>query len=123
MSISYETLLMGITTFILIVITIRTSKIRIKDAIFWIVWTLALAVFAFTSDIQNWVKNLMGLNDPSIFVFFLVVIFSYFVMFRNSIIISQHEDKIKELSQIIAIDQLEQKKKNNDMINMMKKNK
>ena len=43
-------------------------------------------------------------------------------MFRNSILISQHEDKIKELSQVIAIHQLEQKKINKELVEMIKKN-
>lgn len=120
MYISYETLLVGITTFILIVVMIRASKFRIKDAIFWILWTIALSIIAFVPSVSLWVKGLFGINDPSIFLFLLVVSFSYFVMFHNSAIISQHEDKIKGLSQIIGILQLEQKKINNEIFEATK---
>jgi len=116
MYISYETLVVGIITFVLIVSTIRASKMRIKDAIFWILWTLTLSIFAFVPAFTRIMKNLIGIDDPAIFLFILVLSFSYFVIFHNSSIISQHEDKIKELSQIIAIQQLEQKKINKDIL-------
>ncbi|ERJ11052.1 DUF2304 family protein [Haloplasma contractile] len=111
---SEEIILIGFITFILILITIRTSKVRIKDAIFWIIWTITLIIFAFIPEANNWIQKLLGI-DSNVFFFVIVVIFSYFVMFRNAIIISQHEDKIKELSQTIAIQQLEQIKINREL--------
>ena len=55
MHIYFETLLIGLITFILIIVTIRASKIRIKDAVFWIIWALALAIFAFVPEAHDWI--------------------------------------------------------------------
>ncbi len=123
MYISYESLIVGVVTFLLIIMLIRASKIRIKDAVFWIVWTITLSIFAFVPAVQNWIKELVGTSDPSLFLFILMVSFSYFVIFRDSAIISQHENKIKELSQNIAIQQLEQKKINREIMEIINKKK
>lgn len=120
MNISYETLFIGTVTFLLIIMLIRKSKIRIKDAVFWIIWTFTLSIFAFVPEFQNWGKELLGISDPSLFLFIIMVIFSYFVIFRESAIISQHEDKIKELSQNIAIYQLEQKQFNKEILEKLR---
>ncbi|QVK17131.1 DUF2304 domain-containing protein [Mycoplasmatota bacterium] len=120
MYISIDTLVVGIITFVLIMIMIRASKFRIKDAVFWILWTIALSIFAFVPAVSSWTQSLIGIKDPSIFLFILIVSFSYFLMFNHSAILSQHEDKIKELSQIIAIQQLEQKRLNKDLLEAIK---
>lgn len=119
MYISYESLIIGITTFVLIIITIRASKMRIKDAIFWIIWTLTLAIFAFTPEATNWIKHITGVYNHDVYLFFLIILFSYFLMLRHTMILSQHEDKIKEISQNIAISQLEQKKVNKEIMELL----
>ncbi len=119
MYISYESLIIGIVTFILIIITIRSSKMRIKDAIFWIIWTITLSIFAFFPEATEWIQHITGVYNQEIYLFFLIIIFSYFLMLRHTTILSQHEDKIKEISQNIAISQLEQKKVNKEIMELL----
>lgn len=109
---SPDALLVGVITFLLLIATIRASKIRIKDAVFWIVWSLLLAMFSFFPNLNTWFLNRIGIEYVNNLFLLLVIIFSYFVIMRHNIRISQQEDKIKELTQIIAIYELEQKKFN-----------
>ena len=101
-------LLIGaLALFIFVLRSIKKSKMRIEDALFWIflsAFVLLLRVFpAIISVPSTW----FGFQAPVNFVFLLfiaILLVKCFTMSRHT---SQLETKIKELTQQIAIDRLD----------------
>ena len=121
MIVSTESFILIVMTFLLLLVTIRKSKMRIKDSVFWLLWVLTLSALNLFPNLSLFFQRLLDIEDPDIFMFIVVLVFSYFVIFRNTAIISQHEDKIKELTQRMAIWHFEQKNINQNILNEMNK--
>lgn len=87
--------------------SIRKSKLRIEDSIFWIFLTLLILILAIFPQIASFFSGVMGFQAPVnlifLFFFFVLLMKCYF-MSRH---ISQLETKIRELSEQIALDRLD----------------
>lgn len=117
MMLSLKTLVIGGVTFLLLILTIRASKVRIRDAVFWIIWAIMLLVISFFPEFYYWAYDLLKFEQIDNMLLVFLIIFSYFAILKNNVTISQHENKIKELTQIIGIYELEQKKVNQELKN------
>ena len=94
--------------------SIKKSKLRIEDSIFWIFLTLLIFVLAIFPEIGGFFSDIMGFQAPVnlIFLFFIFVLLmkSYF-MSRQ---ISELETKIRELTEQIALDRLDHYERKSD---------
>ena len=86
-------ILVSLGTFAMIMRKIRQSRMQIESAIFWIVLALVLVVYSVFPKVADACAGLLG-----IFVLILKVFFM-------SIHISQLESKIKELVQVMALEE------------------
>lgn len=85
---------------------IRSSKVQIEDAIFWVLFSGVLIVFSVFPRVAYLLSDLVGTQAPSNFIFMLVIFLLLVKIFSMSVRISQLEAKLRELVQVIAIEQL-----------------
>lgn len=86
---------------------IRSSKVQIEDAIFWVLFSGVLIVFSVFPQVAYALSDLVGTQAPSNFIFTLIIFLLLVKIFSMSVRISQLEAKLRELVQVIAIEQLE----------------
>ncbi|MBE6471214.1 MAG: DUF2304 domain-containing protein [Coriobacteriaceae bacterium] len=87
--------------------SIKKSKMRIEDALFWIFLSLFILLLSIFPAIAVIPAGWFGFQAPVNFVFLLfiaILLVKCFTMSRHT---SQLETKIKELTQQIAVDRLD----------------
>lgn len=90
-----------------IVRSVRKSKMRIEDSLFWVILSVVILILSIFPQIASWCSVALGFQSPInfIYVFFIAVLLVK--CFTMSIHASQLETKITELTQKVAIEQLE----------------
>lgn len=86
--------------------SIKKSKMRIEDSLFWVFFSLLVLLLSIFPDIASRCSSLLGFQAPVNFIFlffiFILVVRDFFSNRR----ISQLENRVKELAQQVAIDRL-----------------
>ncbi len=86
---------------------IRSSRIRIEDSIFWILFSVMIVLLSLFPQIAFWVGELLNVQSP-INVVYLVMIFVLLVkLFTMTAKMSQLESKVNRLAQRMALEQTE----------------
>jgi len=102
-------ILVSVLTFMIIVKRIRNAKVQIEYSLFWIVFAAGLLVLAFFPEIAGFAAMVLGIQSPANFIFLFVIFVLLVHQFFNSIKISQMENKLKELTQELAVRELKAK--------------
>jgi len=102
-------IVVSLLTFFGIVKKIRNAKVQIENSIFWIGFSALLLLLSIFPGIANFVSDLLGIYSTVNFIFLFVIFVLLVHQFSNSLKISQLEDKIKELTQEIAVRELRKK--------------
>lgn len=87
--------------------SIKRSKMSIEDSIFWLGFSLLILIMSVFPEISSWLSTLVGFISPVnlVFLFFIfVLIIRDFLSNRR---ISQLENRVKELTQQIALDRFD----------------
>lgn len=87
--------------------SIKRSKMSIEDSIFWLGFSLLILIMSVFPEISSWLSTLVGFVSPVnlVFLFFIfVLIIRDFLSNRR---ISQLENRVKELTQQIALDRFD----------------
>ena len=58
----------------MIVNKIRKSKMKMNDAIFWVIFGLILLVLAIVPELSYFMANLFGITSPANFIFLAIMI-------------------------------------------------
>lgn len=105
MSITLRTLLLvaALITAAWILRKISKLKVKMQDAIFWIVFAGVLCVLAIFPEICYWMTGALGMMSPANLIFLVVIFLLMEKVFTLSIIVSQLEDKIETLSAELAL--------------------
>lgn len=92
---------------------IRQSKVQIEDSIFWIVFSSLLLIFSVFPSLADYCTQLLGIYSTVNFIFLFVIFVLIIKLFLMTVRVSQMDNKMRELTQKIAIDKLldEQKQK------------
>ena len=96
-------------TFIIIVKRIRNAKVQIEYSLFWIVFAAGLLLLAVFPELAGFAAQILGIQSPANFIFLFVIFVLLLHQFFNSIKISQLENKLKELTQELAVRELKAK--------------
>ena len=87
--------------------SVKRSKMRIEDTLFWVILAVVVLVLGIFPQIVTFFAGLFGIASEQnfVFLFFLFVLFAngYFTSRSNS----EQETKLKELTQQIALDRLD----------------
>ena len=101
-------LIIGAVALVALVIAgVRKSRMRIEDSLFWIILSLLILLLSIFPGVGSWVSSLLGVQSPVNFImlfFVAVLIAKCFSLARQ---VSQLENKIKELTQRVAVDRLD----------------
>lgn len=82
---------------------IRHSKIQIEDSIFWIIFSGAVAVISVFPKIADFMARSLGIFSTVNFIFLFMIFVLLVRSFSTTIRISQLDNKIKQLTQEIAV--------------------
>ena len=82
---------------------IRKHKVKLEDAIFWIIFAFVLVVIGIFPQILYMMQRLLGVVSPANLVFLIVIFVLMVKIFTMSITISQLKDKVEVLSSEIAL--------------------
>lgn len=88
---------------------IRNAKVQIESSLFWIIFSALLLILSIFPQIAVFVTDLLGIYSTVNFIFLFVIFVLLIHQFANSVKISQLENKIKELTQEIAVRELRKK--------------
>ena len=99
----YLLLAAALITAVWILRKIRKTKVKMEDAIFWIVVAVLLAILGLFPGLTYWATKKLGMMSPANLIFLIVIFLLLEKVFTLSIIVSQLEDKITTLSAELAI--------------------
>lgn len=99
----------SVITFMVIVRKIRNAKVQIETSLFWILFAGALLLLSIFPEIAIWSAEILGIQSPANFIFLFVIFILLFHQFINSLKISTLENKLKELTQELAVRELKDK--------------
>lgn len=82
---------------------IRKAQMRIEDTLFWIIVSFGTLVLGFFPQIVFFCANLLEIESPVNFVFLVFIFVLLFKVFILTMQVSQLQEKIKNLTQNVAI--------------------
>ena len=86
---------------------IRQSKLQIEYAIFWIIFSGILLIFSVFPFLVALVTRLIGIELPVNFIFLLFILILILKAFFQTIETSALENKVRNLTQRLAIEEKE----------------
>ena len=86
---------------------IRQSKLQIEYAIFWILFAGVLIVFSLFPWLVSMLTRLIGIQLPVNFIFMFFIFVLLVKMFLMTIELSALENKVKDLTQELALEEKE----------------
>ena len=86
---------------------IRQSKLQIEYAIFWILFAGVLIVFSLFPWLVSMLTRLIGMQLPVNFIFMFFIFVLLVKMFLMTIELSTLENKVKDLTQELALEEKE----------------
>lgn len=101
----------SVLTVIWILRKIRKMKVKMEDAIFWLVFSALIIVLAIFPEISYWLSKLLGIESPANLVFLFIICLLLEKIFTLSIITSQLEEKVSILSAEVALRSQDEEKK------------
>lgn len=82
---------------------IKKLKVKMEDAIFWIVFAGVLCLMGVFPEFTYWLTGVMGILSPANLIFLVVIFLLIEKVFTLSIIVSQLEEKVSTLSAEVAL--------------------
>lgn len=107
-------LVVSLCTMVFMLKRIRYAKIQIEDSLFWILFSLMVILLAIFPDIADFMSGVIGIYSTTNFIFLFFIFILLIREFSMTIKISQLENKIKELTQAIAIKSADNNKKESE---------
>ncbi len=88
---------------------IRQSKLQIEYAIFWILFSGVLIVFSLFPWLVSLFTRMIGMQLPVNFIFLLFIFVLMVKLFFMTIELSTLENKVKDLTQELALEEKERR--------------
>lgn len=93
----------AVITALMITNKIRKSKVKMGDAIFWVIFTGILLILAVFPELSYYMANIFGIVSPANFIFLLIITLLCEKLLSLTIKISQLEEKIEIMAAEVAI--------------------
>ena len=87
--------------------SIKKSKMSIEDALFWMGFSFLILLMSICPEIPSFLSDAIGFMSPVNFVFLFFIFVLIIRDFLSNRRISQLENRVKELTQQIALDRLD----------------
>lgn len=108
-------LLASLGTMMFMLKRIRYSKIQIEDSLFWIMFSALVLLLSVFPQIADFLSGVVGIYSTTNFIFLFFIFILLIREFTLTIKISQLENKVKELTQAIAIKNTDDYKETNNI--------
>ena len=95
---------------------IRQSKLQIEYAIFWILFSGVLIVFSLFPWLVSMFTRLIGMQLPVNFIFLLFIFVLMVKLFFMTIELSSLENKVKDLTQELALEEKEHRDEQKELL-------
>lgn len=82
---------------------IRDSKVQIEDSLFWIGFSAIVLILSLFPSIADYLTDVLGIYSTVNFIFLVFIFLLIIKLFLMTIKTSQLDNKIRELTQRIAI--------------------
>ena len=82
---------------------IRKLKVKMEDAIFWVIFAGVLCLLGVFPELTYWLTERVGILSPANLIFLVMIFLLLEKVFTLSIIVSQLEEKVTVLSAEIAL--------------------
>lgn len=86
---------------------IKKARVKIEDSVFWILFSGFLSIIGIFPGIAEWGASIVGVFSTVNFVFLSVLFILIVKLFRQTIKVSQLENKIQTLAQRYAEEHLD----------------
>ena len=93
----------SLATFGVVIQKIRRSKMRLEDAVFWVLICVMVVIFALFPTVPDALSALLGIYSTANFLFLFMIFILLMKTFTMSLHISELERKIEELAQNEAL--------------------
>ncbi|MDR2591011.1 MAG: DUF2304 domain-containing protein [Oscillospiraceae bacterium] len=100
--------------FVFFVILLRRQKLELKYCLVWLIAIVGVAVFCIFPTLLHNLSTLLGIDVPVNALFIVCIAFLTCICISLTLVVSSLSDKLRKLTQYIAINELEQ---NNDVTN------
>ena len=87
--------------------SIKKSKMSIEDALFWMGFSFLILLMSIFPEIPSFLSDAIGFMSPVNYVFLFFIFVLIIRDFLSNRRISQLENRVKELTQQIALDRLD----------------
>ena len=87
----------------IVINSVRKSKIRISDSVYWVVSAGILVLFALIPQLAYFFSSLFGFMSPANFVLMLVIVLMLIRICHQSCAISKLTYKVEQLSAELAL--------------------
>lgn len=101
----------GTATFI--IKKIRQSRLQIEYTVFWLVFAVMIVLLSVFPEVAIYGASLLGIYDPTNFIFLIIIFLMIVKMFFMTIEISNLEYRLKELVQKTAISEAQKEEDTN----------
>ena len=82
---------------------IRRMKVKMEDAIYWVIFAIILCILGLFPELTYWLTRKLQIMSPANLIFLVIIGLLIEKIFTLSIIVSQLEDKITVLSAELAL--------------------
>jgi hypothetical protein len=87
--------------------SIKKAKMRIEDSLFWVFLSILIFILSIFPQIASTFSDLLGFQAPVNFIYLFFIFILLVKSFNTSKQVSELNNKVKELSQQIAVDRLD----------------
>lgn len=94
---------LGIISMGIVYHNVKNSNFSEKESFFWMLASLIVMILPFCIPILNLSADKLGVEYPPSLLFLLSILFLFFLLFRLSKYLFIEHERIKELSQKLAI--------------------
>lgn len=94
---------------IMIINMIRKKSLELKYALSWIFLVAALIMIDFLPHLLDDISKFLGIASPVNMIFFLGFCFSLIIIFTLTVALSRLSERVRKLSQIVALNEKEMK--------------
>lgn len=99
--------LVSLLTLTFVIKRVRNSKVRLEDSIVWFLFAGILFLLSIFPGVFSLLADIAGVYSTTNFVFLFFIFVLLIICFNLSMRVSQADTKIKELTQLLAIEKFE----------------
>lgn len=103
--------------FIKIINLIKKGALELKYSLTWMLLFLGLALIVLIPNLLEKISEILGIYDATNMVFFAGIVFLIIIIFSLTMSLSRNSDRVCQLSQSIALQDYESRKKIQDSEN------